>query len=327
MDIPLVESDKNLSLALGSTETGASLINITGAYTTFANGGKYSKPSCIESISQLNNSIIKKRYGNEKQIVGEDTAYIMNDILQNTVTNGTAKKLEFSGLTLCAKTGTVGNSKGNSDAYSISYNPEYILGVWFGNKNGELMPNSITGGGLPTQLACEIWKEIYSDNSVPEFFYPPKSVVETYIDKTNYEQNDLVVLADDLAPERLKIKAVFKKSAIPKLKSTSYSLPKIENYKTLVINNSICIELCLTKYCDARIYRLNGNSKKLVFDTKNSGLTFTDKNLKYNAEYYYSIIPYFNYDNKEILGEEILLNKIKTPNGEFGENWWNNEFD
>ena len=42
MDIPLVESDKNLSLALGSTETGASLINITGAYTTFANGGKYS---------------------------------------------------------------------------------------------------------------------------------------------------------------------------------------------------------------------------------------------------------------------------------------------
>ena len=123
------------------------------------------------------------------------------------------------------------------------------------------------------------------------------------------------------------MKAIFKQSALPKLKSTQYINPTIKNCKTLVNNNSIQIELCLTKQCNAKVYKEYKGKKDFLFDTKKSGYVYIDKNLKYNAEYSYHIVPYFEFENNVFYGEEIKLDKIKTPNGEFGENWWNNEYE
>lgn len=327
VEIPIMNSDKNLSLALGSTEKGAKLTQIAGAYTMFANYGKFSKPYCVDKVLTKNNNLIKDNKNCQRQVIGEDTCYIINDMLKNTVENGTAKKLNFSNIPLYAKTGTVGNENGNTDAYVISYNSEYIVAVWFGNKTDGLMPNSITGGGLPTQLAGEIWKEIYKGVVPPANFTQPNSVVETYLDKDSYESENLLIIADDFTPERLKMKAIFKQSALPKLKSTQYINPTIKNCKTLVNNNSIQIELCLTKQCNAKVYKEYKGKKDFLFDTKKSGYVYIDKNLKYNAEYSYHIVPYFEFENKVFYGEEIKLDKIKTPNGEFGENWWNNEYE
>ena len=74
------------------------------------------------------------------------------------------------------------------------------------------------------------------------------------------------------------------------------------------------------------IYRYENGVKKLVFDTKGNTNSFIDK-LKPSTSYQYSIVPYFVGENKTNYGKEIFLSKIKTPNKEFGDDWWKNDFE
>lgn len=324
MNFNITDGDKALTLALGATENGATLSNITSAYNIFSNKGLYTATNCIKDIKIKSNQTIYKNNSSTKQIIQDDTAFILCDMLQNNVKNGTAKKLSFVSEHLYAKTGTVGNKNGNTDAYIISFNNELTLGVWCGNKNGSLLDNSISGGTLPTIIAQNIWQQIYSLNNDFKEIERPKNIIDTYIDKDSYEQDQKIILADDLAPNRYKIKAIFKKSALPKNKATYFSSPEITNYKTIVKHNEIQIELCQTEYINSKIYKMENNKKTLVFDSQNNNNIFTDKNVEANKIYEYVIVPYFQSENNIYYGKEIVLEKIKTPNNSFGDDWWSN---
>ena len=81
-------------------------------------------------------------HGMTTKIIDADSAYIMNDMLNNVVKEGTAKKLSFTNFDIYAKTGTVGDKNGNTDAYCISYTGDYVLGVWVGVNNKSYFPNN-----------------------------------------------------------------------------------------------------------------------------------------------------------------------------------------
>ena len=325
-DVKVCNDDLSLSLALGATKYGSPLTDITAAYNVFINEGNYYSPTCINQINKNLGQTLYKNTNKTVKIFDFDTVSIMNDMLKNVVENGTAKKLSFSGLNLYAKTGTVGTKNGNSDAYIISYNNDYILGVWFG-ENGTLMNNSITGGTLPSTLANDIWKEIYKDKTPPLEIENSADIIETYIDKISYEQDNEIFIADNITPERYKIKAIFKKSSIPKNISKRFSCPEIQKPQLTIKNNEIFIKLCLTEYCDALIYRIENGQKKLVYDTKNNLSEFVVSGLKYSSTYQYIVIPYVENNGNINYGKEIKLEKIKTPNGSFGDGWWCDDFN
>ncbi len=320
-DIELSKNDNSLALALGATENGAKLTDITASYNIFSNKGLYNSPSSISFIK--NNEIKTTKTLNEKRVIGEDTAFIMNDMLKNVVENGTAKKLCFSNLDLYAKTGTVGNKNGNYDAYVISYDANYTLGVWFGSKDySNYMNNNICGGNIPSLLAKDIWEEIYKDKKQEKMFTSDK-VENIKIDKIALEEEHSILIADDNAPSRYVIDTIFKKDAIPNIKSNRFSSPATEKPKTSVNNMVYKIELCQTEYINCIIYKIENDKKYKVFDTKNGKFIFTE-NLKPNTKYEFLILPYFS-DGKNIFyGEEIKLEKIKTPSVELGE-WWNDK--
>ena len=116
-----------------------------------------------------------------------DTVFLINDMLKYSVTDGTAKKLNYLNYNLCSKTGTVGTDNGNTDAYNISYNSEYVLGCWVGKSQGGNMENTITGGTTPTILASQIWEQIYKNNNLPNDFIMPQTINEVEIDKISLE--------------------------------------------------------------------------------------------------------------------------------------------
>lgn len=326
--IPVSDNDGSLCLALGVTELGATLTEITNAYNIFSNNGYYTDYSFIDKIISESGEILYSRNDNKTQIFNDDTITIMNDMLSYTVAEGTAKKLKFCPLALYAKTGTVGSKKGNTDAYTVSYNSQYALGVWFGDKNNSLMDNSITGGSLPAQVSAEIWNELHDSFPLAKALINSDNVKEIYVDKISYDEEHVLVLADEISPERYKTKFMFKKSAIPKEQSTRFSSPTVEAPKFTVNNNIIEIDLCLTEYVDALIYKSIDNDKKLVYDTKISGKnTFTDSDIIPGAYYRYSVVPYYQSDKKTYLGKEILLGKLKTPKQSFGDDWWINDLD
>ncbi len=324
-DIKISDEDNNLSVALGATYKGASLRQIASAYSVFLNDGYYKKPSCIKQIISPHGKKIYQEKSNENKIYGEDTVYIMNDILNETVKSGTAKKLNYLNKFLCAKTGTVGNSKANTDAYCISYNPEFLIGIRFTAKDNSYLDNNVTGGSNPTSVSSLIWNEYFKNNNELKFKMP-KSVTEENIDKLSYDNEGVILLADKNTPERLIKKELFKKSNLPKSRSTQFSSPNIEKIETIVSNKSIGIRLCLTQYVDALIFRLENNKKIMLYDTFNSSNLFIDNNLESGRSYQYIVLPYFKMGDEIIYGKEIYLNKIKMPTEIVGnEFWWENE--
>ncbi len=323
LNINTTKNDNSLCLALGVTENGVNLIDITSAYCVFNNNGNFTTPSFIKKITDSNGKVIYQNNKKTTRVFGDDTISIMNDMLLDTVENGTAKKLKTCKQKLYAKTGTVGNKKGNTDAYTISYNNNYVMGVWFGNKGNELLNNTITGGNIPASISSKLWDNLYIKESDDSEIPRSDNVEEVYLDKLEYDNNNKLVLADDECPLRYKFKALFKKSMLPKEKSSSFSCPKIEKPIISVNNNEISIKLCLTQCINAKIFRVENNQKIEVFDSaKNNKNVFTEKLLKKNQIYNYIVIPYYKNNEKIFFGKEIILEKIKSPVLE-ADDWWN----
>ncbi len=328
MNFPLTEKDNSLALALGATEKGASLLQLTSCYTTFINEGYYKSSSVIKKIT-CGNSTILENDANKTKVFSEDTVTLMNDILLSTAKIGTARKLSTLSFPIYSKTGTVGCAKGNTDAYSISYTSDKVLGVWIGNQKDEYLPNNVTGGSLPTEKAMEIWNMIYKNNKKPLEIEKSKGVIEEYIDKISYDNENVVILADDYAPMRYKIKMLFKSNNIPRNKSTRYSNPKLENYSISLDSDLIRINFNVNEGIDVKIYRDDGKEKIVVYDSKgNKKESFCDYTVKQNTEYRYSILPYFSSGKEIFYGEEVFLSKIKTPPLIIGgDDWWISDED
>ncbi len=327
LEIPLDETDNTLVLALGATKNGISLTQICSTYTIFSHEGFYKKPTCIKKITDENDNILYQNNNKSEKIFESDTVFIINDMLRHAVTDGTAKKLSFNDYKIHAKTGTVGYEKGNTDAYTISYTNDYVLGVWCGIKDNSLMSNSITGGTLPASISANIWKETYKDKQQSNF-KACDNVIECNIDKISYDENHIVEMASKYTPDRFIQKEIFKKNNIPKTISARFSEPTIKNGKISVNNNGILIELCVTEYYEFKIFKECNGKKNQIFNSLNDGriTEYEDNNLSYGKVYTYSIIPYIIHDNKEILGKEYILPKIKTPTKNVGDNWWYDDF-
>ena len=320
--IKTTENDKNLAIALGATENGATMRELAGSYNLFQNDGNLISQTCIKNI-KINNKTVYKNNKESEKIFSPDTTYIINDMMRETTLNGTGKKLSFANAKVYSKTGTVGNKNGNTDAYSISFNPEYLIGVWYGGDKF-ILPNSITGGTTPAIISTKIWNELYK-NKCDVDFYMPDEIKILDVDKTEYEK-DNVILADDNAPEKYRIKEIFRRDYYPTQKSSYFSSPIIEKPKITVNNNEICFSLCLIEYQNIRIYKHIDNDKILIYDSKNNlSNEFHDKDICSGNTYIYSYTPYLIINGKEIFGKEIFLEKIKTPTNNVGENWWIDE--
>nr|MBO4517750.1 transglycosylase domain-containing protein [Clostridia bacterium] len=329
-DIPITEKDNSLKLALGYTENGATLTEISGAYGTFVNKGVYIKPTAVKKICDKNGNVLYKDGDNSRRIFGEDTAYILNDMLKSTVKEGTAKTLSSLNFPLAAKTGTVGNADGNTDAYTVSYNGDYILACWVGNADSALMDNSVSGGTLPAKMCLNAWQNMRSRGYSPHDTFETDKVAKINIDKITYQENHLIEEADENAPKKYILTELFKKDRIPKRFSERFTTPKVESAEISVNYCDITIRLCLPDYCDYKVFRESGRLKVMVFDSKGQSdkTQFTDKNLMPNSKYSYTIVPYYAGKNGIKYGEEYRLKEIKTPPINFdGDEWWDKFFD
>jgi len=146
--------EPNASIALGTSEV--SLLELVGAYAPFANGGYAVVPHVIERVTAENGKVLYSR--NEQQlgrIIEARYVEMMNTMMQETLTIGTAHKATLPGWAAAGKTGT---SQDFRDAWFIGYTSKLVTGVWLGNDDGT-PTKKVTGGSLPT----EIWSRVMRD--------------------------------------------------------------------------------------------------------------------------------------------------------------------
>lgn len=326
VNIGLEKEEDNLSLALGGYKQGISLVNLTGAYDIYTNDGFYTNPYCIKEIQIRNDVTIYKNPVISNKIFNLDTVEITRDMLYNCVTNGSAKKLNTLDFKIYSKTGTVGNENGNTDAYNVSFNNEYIIGVWIGNKSNRLMENNYSGGNIPTSISENIWREIYKTKSPPKDF-ENKRAIKVKLDKESYENSKTIELADPLTPDRYVIEKLFKANRIPKKVANKFSNPIINNKEITLYNNGIQMRLCVEEWINFKIYKQYNNKKQVIYDSKINGKNenIVDYDILPSTIYKYSVIPYTIVNKEIIYGNEEFFEIIKSPNKLFDDNWWTDE--
>ena len=121
---------EELGLALGASEV--TLLELTGAYCAFANGGARVEPYAIEAAVDPDGEVVEAHVPAARAVLSPQEAYLMTDLLRETVRSGTAKDLSRWGLGAysAGKTGTTNDGK---DAWFIGYTPEIAAGVWTGS--------------------------------------------------------------------------------------------------------------------------------------------------------------------------------------------------
>ncbi len=146
--------EPNASISLGTSEV--SMLELVGAYAPFANGGNAVMPHVIERVTAANGKVLYHR--NEQplgRLIEARHVGMMNQMMQETLSMGTAHKAALPGWPAAGKTGT---SQDFRDAWFIGYTGRLVTGVWLGNDDNT-PTRKITGGGLPV----DIWSRFMRD--------------------------------------------------------------------------------------------------------------------------------------------------------------------
>ena len=166
----------DLSLALGSS--GVSLVELTKAYSVFANGGMLVKPIYITKIIDRNGKILEENQPSFSESISQETAYVMTDLLKAVVTEGTGWRAKALSRPVAGKTGTTNDLR---DAWFIGFSPTLVTGAWVGYDDSRQMGKGETG----SRAACPIWLYFMRDALKEEPIIPfqhPEGVVITKID-------------------------------------------------------------------------------------------------------------------------------------------------
>ena len=165
------------SLALGSGEV--TLMSMTMAYATFANGGMLNHSTMIRRVEDSHGKTIFETKRDPRQVVSPATAFMMASMLSDVVNYGTAYRARQEGFTLPAA-GKTGTTNDFVDAWFVGFTPNLITGVWIGFDR----PHTIIANGFAGDLAVPLWARFMKTATAgdkPEWYSPPKGIVTAQV--------------------------------------------------------------------------------------------------------------------------------------------------
>jgi penicillin-binding protein 1A len=163
-----------LSTALGAGE--ATLVEMTSAYSVFANQGIRMSPYSILKVSDREGNVLEENRPEAHDAIRADTAFVMTNLLRGVIQRGTGAKAAALKWPLGGKTGTTDD---NSDAWFIGFDPDITLGIWVGHDERKTLGPSETGA----VAALPIWIEfmeaylVDKDRDNPPRFAQPSNIV------------------------------------------------------------------------------------------------------------------------------------------------------
>ena len=183
---------KSPSIALGSVEL--SLMEMTGAYATFANKGMRVEPNMLLRIEDKNGTVLADFTPKTNEVLSEESAYVVLELLKGVTTAGSGVRLrtsehyykdiitgfpyEFTNP-IAGKTGTTQN---HTDGWFMGVVPNLATGVWTGGEDRAVHFENIAEGQGAT-MSLPTWalfmKKVYTDTSLnisQEDFEKPESI-------------------------------------------------------------------------------------------------------------------------------------------------------
>jgi len=132
-----------------------SLWEMVAAYNTFPSRGVYIEPLFVTRIEDKQGNVISEFTNRKREAIGENTAYLMVNLMEGVVQGGTASRLRYRYKLMGEIAGKTGTTNDNADGWFIGYTPTLVAGIWTGAEDRQVHFQSITYGqgahmSLPT---------------------------------------------------------------------------------------------------------------------------------------------------------------------------------
>ncbi len=143
-----------LTLVLGGGEV--TLLEMAGAYGTFANEGTRNPTTAILRIEDSEGNMLEEFSEKPYRVLDRNIALQISDILSDntarTPSYGERSSLYFPGYDVAAKTGTTNDYR---DAWILGYSPNVVVGAWAGNNDNTPMEKKVAG-----LIIAPLWHQI-----------------------------------------------------------------------------------------------------------------------------------------------------------------------
>lgn len=160
-----------LTLVLGGGEV--TLLEMTGAYSVFANDGVRNPPTGILRVEDGKGNVLEEYQNTATRVLEPQIAREINDILSDNVARtpefGADSPLQFDGYNVADKTGTTNDFH---DVWILGYTPGIAVGAWAGNNDNSPMAKKIAAF-----IIAPMWHEfmLYALEKYPSSDFPPPS--------------------------------------------------------------------------------------------------------------------------------------------------------
>jgi penicillin-binding protein 1A len=145
------------SIALGSS--AVTPLEMVTAYAAFANGGVGVQPHVIARVRTAGGKqLYMRRNASFGRVIDPQYVAMMNQMMQETLLTGTARKAELPGWQAAGKTGT---SQDWRDAWFVGYTSYLVAGVWLGNDDNS-PTKKVSGGNLPVEIWSRFMKAAHA---------------------------------------------------------------------------------------------------------------------------------------------------------------------
>ncbi|MDA3885604.1 MAG: PBP1A family penicillin-binding protein [Candidatus Delongbacteria bacterium] len=171
------------SIALGAGSLRP--LDIITAYATIANKGTHIKPLDILKIDDKNGNTIKEYIPDRNVAISKETAYLITNMMEDVVNNGTGRRLRFMYDFRRPVAGKTGTTNDNTDAWFCGFTPQIAVVVWVGLQDPYYkLGNGATGSNTALPLWGKFIKKLYEEMNWPvEDFEVPEGIVEVEVCK------------------------------------------------------------------------------------------------------------------------------------------------
>ena len=195
------------SIFLGTAEI--SVKEMVAAYAIYANKGVYHVPLPVYRIEDKYGNVLQEFRSDSREVITENTAYLMCNLLEGVVTEGTGVRLRYKYKLMNPMGGKTGTTQSHSDGWFMGVTPDLVGGVWVGAEDRSIHFQNLANG-QGASMALPIWakflQKAYADptlkmNSRP--FEQPDGVdkrldcEETLSEKEAKEINDILIEEDE----------------------------------------------------------------------------------------------------------------------------------
>ena len=186
------EMDAVPSICLGTPEI--SVYDMVGAYSTFANKGTWTEPIFVTRIEDKNGRVLQNFAPKTQEVMSEEKAYIMLDLLKGVVQYGTGVRIRYKYKLMNPIAGKTGTTQNNSDGWFMGITPDLVSGCWVGWEDRSVHFSSMQWGQGASE-ALPIWayymQSVYADKSLTisqgDFAKPAKKL-SVELDCAKYEK-------------------------------------------------------------------------------------------------------------------------------------------